>query len=510
MLNCFENYGRYSLHFDAGRNVIRKDSPEKPSADPSADLAWLRAKVDKIKKPKQPSTGRTAPAETRGTHTMYHKDTRDIGETKPRYKGTAEAAEKALKQGEYLSPQEVVKIKGLHEHMYEHYLNPAFMLYVQRKPGDTFEKVYKSLELIFANPYDFEYISMPGDRTEIHKRGTSKKTEIDENFSVVMETRAGYITNVNGIDLKDDKGGIPWMLQPEYQKQMVNYAERWQVESEKTGVPVSEEMKAIFMLNNVTFPKKFLDLVENRDFEFEKKDPQIEKLKIAQSQQGTTYDEITKNEDTKWWVGVEQDTEPGNEGGYQIHIKTVGGGQETLHISKEGFIMRDQGPTGSPSWIPDPMYDNAVRWKYYTEHPGAEKTLDPDDLTKMKADRAQAEINKKELEKREKRRKVDEALPKADFVTLKGCALAVIDENEPTTDIDNAKDTPEDRAFLIQGIQYYMDPAKVGEKKASDNLDTVAEILKVSPATPAPVTPPAPSLPTPAPDTPPDTPPRTA
>lgn len=488
MLNCFSNYGRFNSLFGAERHAIWNGAKDKPSAKPPtpedqlaasrAELARLRASMG------GPRAAGSAPATPPATPT-YHTDQRDTreitvgdsGVPMPRYNETVDAAEKALALKGYLPPQEVVKIQNMHDHLYQQYMNPAFMLYLQRIK--KFNAVYPSLELIFKKPYDFDYISLPNQRTEIHKRETSANADIRPDFLVVLETAQGHITEVNGHKLKNDTGGIPWMLQPEYNRQMPNWADRWTVEDERTGVPVTEEMKAIFMLNNVAFPKQFLALVDSRGFQFEKDDPLIADLRRAQAAQGTTYEEITQNKDTKWRVGVVQDPDPGNEGGYQIQIKTDSGDLRILHVSKESFIMQNaSGSDDAPQWVQHPLYHNAVRWQYY-EDAGAKATLTDAERTQMEAEKGQVKANKEELEKREKqrekRRKVDEALKTADFAKLKEAAYAVADlsDAKQKAGLESAKDTQEDKDFLKGGIKYYMD-------KNPANVDKVAGVLGVS------------------------------
>jgi len=489
MLNCFANYGRFSSPSEAGRYVIWNGSKDKPPA-PEEQLAASQAELKRLRESMGIGRPAGSPPTSPPTERTYHtypdvrQDTRELTPTTPRYQKTVEAAEKALALKGYLPPAEVVKIQGLQEHMYQQYLNPGFMLYLQRKPKDVFNKVYADLELIFKNPYDFDYISLENQRTEIRKRETSTNAAIRDNFLVVMETKDGHITEAGGENLKNSTGGIPWMLQPEYNRQMPNWAERWETEDKRTGVPVSEEMKAIFMLNNVTFPKEFLVLVDSRRFDFEKNDPRINELRNAFAQQQiSTYDQIAANDDI-WRVNVVQDPEQGNDRGYQILIRTQSEGEKTLHVSKEGFIMRDAGATGAPNWVQDPLYHNAVRWQYYNDA-GAAATLTEAEKTQMETEKGQVKANEAELKKREKRRKVDEALDTAELAKLKEAATAVGDpkDAEEKKNIAEAKDTSEDKAFLVEGIKFYMD------KDHPANVDKVAGILGVLPETTPPTTP---------------------
>lgn len=488
MIKCFNHF--WKTGGSAPNRLLNKGREAVPP--PPDDLnAGIQAQLDLLRR--QVSRGADRPLSTPGyVSSSEHRDTRELTPPPSYHPESGPRAERAIEMQNFLPPEDVKKLQQSQDHLYEHAMNPAFIQYVRATGNEG--TVFAALDLLFKHPYDFEYITKPNERVEIRKRRPLDKssTEIDNAFLLVLETKEGYITDVTlnaqkSAHLKQaGSDEIPWVSNPQYNQSMPQYRERYKnerkrYENDRTAellrkIPnfdklsppdqeaarrkakkkakkeswqyVSPEMQTVFELENIAFPKRFLAMIESRNLLLdggpppihEKDDPRIKDLTEQMSHQGATYQEITQDKANKWYVMVMAD--PEQEGVYMIATRSyyIEGNplydQEPLRVSKEGYVMRDNGDKASPRWTRDPRYVQNLRRRYYKENPEATKTLTPADVQELQAvdsgiQTKQGELTqvtenqKKKQEALDKRAKIDEAFERADLNKLAQVAHAV-------------------------------------------------------------------------------------
>jgi|GEM_PF-6243389 len=513
MLTRFNHFGDSAFYGE--KRLVYKD-PEKPKPPTEKELLDSTAGLLRQLQAQVATRPGTTPAPDRQTYHTERRDTRMLVEPPKNDPDAVKQTGEALALGGYLSKKEVENMQSTQNHLYEHYMNPAFMLYLQRRGGGLYEKVYTALDLVLKNPYEFEYVPATGNqqKLEIVKRRPYKSNGIPNDFKIVLETADGYITNVNGDNLKGaGSEDIPWMPNSEYNKKMKDYLEQWQIgqhnkrlgsrykawkangsqppeEGEKirmdsfTSVPA--DLKTIHVLNNIKYPERFIALVQARNLGWEATDPRYVSFLEHQKQQGKDYEDITKN--NKLFVMVVADQEL--EGVYQIWTsKNDEERTEPLRVTKEGFMLENLGGPASPRWVKDRRYTDALQNRYYKQNPDAKKKLSPEER-KEQEDRETKEKERKEEEERKaqeakdkldkakgRRTEVDTAMENADLPALRAAAKAIpIRESG-----DEARQ---------KNIDAEKDPNKlrITIKKALDNdtdgseINKAAEVLVDNPA----------------------------
>lgn len=337
----------------------------------------------------------SAPSDT-DTHQEVAR-TRNYTKLPPNHSESGEIAKEAVAMQGYLSPTEVTRMQTVHEDLYEQYLNPGMMHHLIQT-GQT-NATYAALNLVLQYPYAFEYQEKKYGRVEIVKRRpyTEENEDIPDSFKVVIETRGGYLTEAGGLDLTGAKGTPPWMEHKEYNRQMVHYRARFENAYQQHGdwdtyydvdenwpepqrmqklldllvapyEKIVPEMQIIYKVENVDFPRRLVQLIEARQLGFEINDPRFRDLKYHQEHQGTTYEEITRQRyepHNKLQLVVIAD--PEMEGIYAIYTRGNYEG-EPLRVTRQGYMLtRNQ----EGNWVIDPRYTDAVKRKYYREHPNA-------------------------------------------------------------------------------------------------------------------------------------------
>ncbi len=139
------------------------------------------------------------------------------------------AAEAMRNYGEserYMRPHEVLKMQSSQEAIYRHYINPAFVMFLEASGADVRGKrkdlVDKALKIAMEYPYFLEYIDKGNNVTEIRKRkvvpGDDPEqvrkimSEIPDDFLIKIEKEGGYITQVgDDVLVNTMKESIPWV-----------------------------------------------------------------------------------------------------------------------------------------------------------------------------------------------------------------------------------------------------------------------------------------------------------
>ncbi len=489
MFTFWRNHQEFEMF--AEKRLIYNGPKKSPKSTPSdADIAkgtadllgMLRGDVEHKKAEEKAPT----------YHTDKRKTTRPLKAPKPRHTKSVEIAKKAVKLKGVMDPIEVKRMQGTHEKIYEHYINPAFIAYVEQmgKPEgqkkSNADKIFAALDIAMNNPYGLEYRSAGTNRVEVVKRSpyTDANKDVPNDFRIVLE-RKGYITHVAGINLKTAEDEVPWVDSEQYTKQMRDYRERWTAEhvrylygdSYKQWIakgrpegewpkifknsfePISEDMKRLHVLHNIGFPKRFVAMVKARGLQFELNDPRFKDIELHQAKQGKTYKEITEEgygPDGKLQIMVVAD--PELDGVYQIW--TRGNFEDPVRVNKEGYMLT-QDTDGQ--WKPDPRYVQSVRYGYYAQNKDAMDNLDAKEKAEVeqgaKNAEKQAQAREKAKEAREKRKKVDEKIDKADINKLKEVAITVWPQYKDA--IENKKEG--DEAFMRKTIKDLLDkdPSKI-------------------------------------------------
>lgn len=430
MFNCRKNHQVLTLFAEARLSFKKpkkgpKSAPSDAEMEKSAAdlLAKLRGEVEEKK------GGGKAPE---STHTDKRRHTRRIEPVEKRYDISKEEAEKIVKLKGTMESLEVKRMQASHEKIYEHYINPAFITYVEQI-GKA-DEVFGALDMVMKHPYGLSYRSSNDNRVEIVKRSpyNDANKEIPNDFKIVLETSAGHITHVAGVDLKTKEGEIAWVESEKYTKDMRNYRERYMVEWGRywvdSGVEakdsfegISDDMKRLHVLHNIEFPKRFVAMVQARGLDFELNDSRFKDIVDHQKKQGKTFDEITKEgygAGGKLKLMVVAD--PKLDGVYQIWTRTNSLRKEPVRVSKEGYMLQQD---ANGYWKPHPRYDQAVRYGYYAKNEAVMDNLVAKEKAEVEGGMKAAEVEEKKREAAEKIRqrqeKVIAALDKADLAKLK-------------------------------------------------------------------------------------------
>lgn len=413
------------------------------------------------------------PATPSGYHTD-RKDTRTVTKPDETHPESEEIARRPSTLEGKMDLDEIERMQSLHEEVYEQYVNPAFVQYL--KQTGLSDKVYPSLDLLMRHPDDFDYIDKGNHRIEVVKRRphNEARKHIPDKFLVVMEGANKEVTKVNDTDLKMPNGNIPWQSNPAYNKQMHLYRTRFNseysrhrdsgwhaklrnlntlAEPQRTRewrnmllgpyANVSEPIKAHYELENIDFPKRFVDLVEARNFAFEINDPRFQDVRRHEQLQGETYDEITRQGyGPNGMLQVIVTPDPYNSGVYQIYTREMRA--HPLRVNKKGFILTQQ---SDGRWAPDQHSHNGAKTKYFRDNPQVLALLQRE---------AQPKITK-----------INDVLNTQKLGTLRRVAKSISPEAWHIS-IENSRDLAQLRA----GIRRIMndDPAQV---------DKVAEMLNV-------------------------------
>lgn len=311
------------------------------------------------------------------------KRSRELPEIEAEHQDTVEMVHETVKLNGQISPEEVARMHAARDDIFETYINPGFMHHMQQT-GRTPE-VYDALNLVIRSRHGFEYKEGPLGRIEIVKRRpyTEANENVPDDFSLVVETRGGYLTNLNGRDMTDETSIPPWMSAEEYNRRMPDYRERfWNEYSQHKDVKayrhakrtmprgparnrrliellvepyekVSPEMQVTFKFENVDFPQHLVDLMEARNLDFEMQDPRFADLRHHVALQGRTYEDITKYRyppHNRLQLLVTAD--PELEGVYQLHTRG-NTDQEPLRVNLKGYMLNQQ---SDGTWEADPRY----------------------------------------------------------------------------------------------------------------------------------------------------------
>ena len=168
-----------------------------------------------------------------------HGATRELTEPTPDYPKSEEAAEAAKKSAGLMPYGEVQRMQEAHQKIYEHYVNPAFMLYL--KQTGKADAVFMALDQVLKEPENFSYRLVKGDFHIVKRRPyTQTNLHIRNDFLIVMKTADRRVARVNDVSLEDTRGRIPWMENPRYNAEMPRYRKRWASEVNVHGLHPKE------------------------------------------------------------------------------------------------------------------------------------------------------------------------------------------------------------------------------------------------------------------------------
>jgi len=362
---------------------LGKRLAETPSGKLGSRLAIIAAlaatpgcasKVSDTKSPESPRS------ELSSKYHTEREDTRTISEIEASHPGASETVDLALKAKGKMDPKEALLMQKTHEEVYEQYINPSFIQYL--KQTGLSDTVFSQLDLLMRYPNDFEYLDKGNFEVEIIKRRphTKERSHIPDTFRLVMATAEQEITRVGGLKLTKDNGTTPWQSNYDYNRRMTLYRERFKNEQHRnlygpdfwqkyqalnqlpeierirawknmlddSYVSVSGPIKALYELDNVDFPKRYVDLVQARHFDFEVNHPSFLNVKNHQRVQGKNYKEITSQRDKLQIVVI---ADPKHPGVYQIITRAAK--DNPVRIDKRGYLLL---PQEDGSYAPDPRY----------------------------------------------------------------------------------------------------------------------------------------------------------
>lgn len=336
--------------------------------------------------------------------------TRTVTKRDEHHPESVHTAEKAAQLEGLMNSQETAKMQGVHNKLYRQYINPDFMMHLKAKGYSS--DVFPLLDMVMGQPDKFEYRSKGNGVIEIVRREpyvkpTDPKNEISADFLVVMNVKSGSISRVGKRDLRV-RGKIPWVSNEKFNQDSEIYHARWKNEFNKllaveyrkfraagwaTGSQkrrdewkkhvtsalngVSGPIKQIHLNMNVEFPKRFVDLVQSRNLDFEMNDPQVQDVIAHQATQWSTYEERANHPNSPNMTVAPDDK---IKGAYKIHTSTYE--FNPLRVDYDGYVLR---PRPDGSWKRDPRYKEALRRKYYRDpkHQRAMVDLDPVEKKRM-------------------------------------------------------------------------------------------------------------------------------
>lgn len=370
-------------------------SAEQAPQDPFEALQKLRRDIDRRQ---------NVESQHAGYHRRPNEHTRDdLDEVVVQNPETRAIVERQLELQGLMNIEQIETMERTHDAISSHYMNPAFMLYMDSLNNDpelSSQIVYGAMNTILQHPYDFDYNYNATDKTvSIRKKVGSTL----ENVSLVMVigdgTNRDLLSEVNGKSLKVE-GRYPWEG-IDYQSRMQDYKERFDYEWSQGVYPafyagpwrtiqdtatrnlaysqmqmeafkkVTPEMQELYLHNNVTIPLRFIQLVKARNFDFELNDPGFQALLENQPHltglnalpKTEAYSRITQNRDIDLKLLVV--THPDIPDAYLIGMRDHP--DQTLVIHKNGMLLYED---ASGNWLPHPNYGVQLRRGYYTANAG--------------------------------------------------------------------------------------------------------------------------------------------
>lgn len=285
------------------------------------------------------------------------------------------------------------------EELYEQYINPGFMLYA--KQMNLTDKIYPNLDLAIQHPFDFEYEQKKHRRIDVKKRYpfTEANEHIPDDFLLVVDGSEPETVRYNMNNLRSSDSTLPWMTSEAFHSNagLYNnmyrndwrgnlYGDRYRQWMANGGQPPQEwndifrssfggirpELKEIYEVLNIDFPKRYVDLVRARNFSFETRDARFRDIETYQGRQGTTFDAITRdgygpNGGLQVRVQPNQDESLTERFGPVYMVLTRGNRPNPVFITEKGHMLRRV----SGQWEMDPRSTDFLVRKYYADNPQA-------------------------------------------------------------------------------------------------------------------------------------------
>lgn len=313
---------------------------------------------------------------------------------KPRDPETKKALEKARKWEGLMPPEEVELMQKAHEALDRHYLNPAFILVLER---DSYRKTVKPImEKAMKYPYALRYSTVKNGIVEITRR-KGVNSPLAEDFLIRIEQ--GKVTKVRENKkttmLKGKDGATLWMNNKEYNKRTTDWKKQrqarfwkndpadffreaddpsyteaqadkiWRESKIKSWSLVPKTLQDIYMTNNRDFPQYLLKWMELRGLD---KTDDYKNLKENFERHGKTYEDLTTDFAQKAHVVFATSPQVPN----VYFVATRSQRDKPIAISSDGQFLHQN---GEGRWVPSPLYRNAVKNGYYQNNEKAKGQL---------------------------------------------------------------------------------------------------------------------------------------
>jgi len=238
---------------------------------------------------------------------------REEAEPNPKHPESIPIAKEAVALKSYMHPEEVDRMQVMNEELYEQYLNPGFIMYA--KAMGISDRVYPSMDLVIGHPYDFEYEDKGHKQVDITKRQpyTQDNQHVPDAFRIEMGGTEPEALQFHHHNLRFPDGRTPWMTSDQFYDKSDLYAKmyrnewrsnlygyryqqwvangqqppsEWQQIFRDSFGGIMPEHTEIYEALNIDFPKRFVDLIHARGFDFELRDPRFRDVVQHQRMQG--------------------------------------------------------------------------------------------------------------------------------------------------------------------------------------------------------------------------------
>lgn len=374
------------------RRLPLKERRERNKAEKATALDAMSAQSEAKKKKEE--------TPERGGYLLYDFRNEDYGAGRSDPETVAELKEWKRWEG-LMPPEEVELMEDVQEAIYEHYLNPAFMLFVKSR-DNKLDPIFRAA---IGNPNALRYQKVGHGVVEVRPAPGEAVTAIEDNFLIRLEgvniTRMRNGKTDEILEAKRPKDPIPWLAAGEYNNRIDAYNEYYdtkykEVADKYANLPGADPGGAIwetmyqeefldaadplileiYDINNGTFIGKLKAMIDARNMPFERNHPYYPIIaRLASAVEAGKHEPYVLKAD------------PARSDAYIIQERVKGELQPRVAISTTGHFL-EMNPDGS---VEDPdIYEDALETNYYTKTSKAMALLEPDEK-KIVKDRAKAQ-----------------------------------------------------------------------------------------------------------------------
>ncbi|MBU1017721.1 hypothetical protein KKA33_01695 [Patescibacteria group bacterium] len=260
-------------------------------------------------------------------------------------------------------PEELKRLQNCQETLYRFYLNPSFLLYIERTEKQ--EKVDKALELAIRHPDELHYRQVTSGVFTITPRDDAKN--IPAHFSVRIQF--GQLVEINGVELNP----LGWLDWEKFEKTVPEVNRKIFANRRNQRRDKKDRDQDIYDMYRIKLPHRLAKLIQLRgDLNPEAENAAVNsgygRFLSLLEQHPQSREELNKNlqiireggepEKTMQFHVV---TNKYNPGVFVIKVPTYRSFEPILGVSEEGYLMEAVGHNeGFVIWALPDGYKNAI------------------------------------------------------------------------------------------------------------------------------------------------------